>query len=96
MKELSFEVNWRMARLKITADTEDKRDDLGLGANFRRRHDVRKALLVVKRSVEALAKTTPLDAETQHEMARDLQKVHAFLESEFAEMISERQSGTLP
>ena len=80
--------------MKITADTEDQREDLGLGANFRRRHDVRKALLVVKRSAEALANNTRLEADEQLEMANELSKVHAFLEIEFSELFSGSLSGT--
>ena len=82
--------------MKITADTEDKREDLGLGANFRRRHDARKALLVVKQAAETLESSTPLEARDRHQIAQELLTVHAFLESEFSDLFLGRTPGNTP
>lgn len=82
MWEIGVEVKGG-TRVRVSKDTEDFDEIPELGETFRRRHDLAKALLTVKRAAELLADPADLAAEERQEVAAELAKAHAVLAGAF-------------
>lgn len=80
--------------MKITKDTEDKNEDMGLGENFRRLHEGRKAIGTVQSAADRLASSEPLEQSEREQIASELFLALTFFKNEYSLLSSQPLSGS--